>query len=57
MSATGGMGREGRKLYARLSEMLTEKRKQNYSLLLPGQEEIFFCAYEFYLYVQAWPSG
>ena len=32
MSATGGMGREGRKFYARLCEMLAEKRKQNYSL-------------------------
>ena len=32
MSATGGMGRESRKFYARLAEKLSEKRKQNYSL-------------------------
>ena len=32
MSATGGMGRECRKFYARLAENLSEKRKQNHSL-------------------------
>ena len=32
MSATGGMGRECRRFYARLAEILSEKRKQNYSL-------------------------
>ena len=30
MSTTGGMGRESRKFYARLSEMIFEKRKENY---------------------------
>ena len=33
MSASGGMGRECRRFYARLAEMLSEKRKQNYSLI------------------------
>ena len=29
MSTTGGMGRESRNFYARLSEMISEKRKHN----------------------------
>ena len=32
MSASGGMGRECSKFYARLSEMLAEKRNQNFSI-------------------------
>jgi hypothetical protein len=32
MSATGGMGRECSKFYARLAESLSDKRKQDYSL-------------------------
>ena len=32
MSATGGMGRESRKFYARLAESLSQKRNQIYSL-------------------------
>ena len=34
MSATGGMGRECRKFYARLAEMISEKRKQSYPLIV-----------------------
>ena len=33
MSTTGGMGRESRKFYARLSEMISEKRKENYAFI------------------------
>ena len=33
MSASGGMGRECRRFYARLAEMIAEKRKQNYFLI------------------------
>ena len=33
MSATGGMGRECRKFYTRLTEMIAEKRKQPYPLI------------------------
>jgi hypothetical protein len=33
LSATGGMGRECRKFYTRLAEMIAEKRKQPYSLI------------------------
>ena len=32
MSASGGMGRECSKFYARLSEMLAEKRNQTFSI-------------------------
>ena len=31
--ASGGMGRESRKFYARLSEMIAEKRKENYAVI------------------------
>ena len=31
MSVTNGMGRESRKFHARLSEMISEKRKENYA--------------------------
>ena len=33
MSATGGMGRECHKFYARLSELIADKRKQSYSFV------------------------
>ena len=33
MSASGGMGRESRKFYARLSEMIAEKRKESYAFV------------------------
>ena len=33
MSALGGMGRESTKFFARLSEMISEKRHQPYSLV------------------------
>ena len=33
LSATGGMGRETKKFYSRLSEMIADKRKQNYSTI------------------------
>ena len=33
MSTTGGMGRESRKFYARLSEMISEQRKENYAFI------------------------
>ena len=33
MSANGGMGRENRKFYSRLSEMISEKRKENYAFI------------------------
>ena len=33
MSATGGMKRDCRKFYARLSEMINEKRDVNYSTI------------------------
>jgi hypothetical protein len=33
MSATGGMGRECHKFYSRLSEIIAEKRGQNYSII------------------------
>ena len=33
MSTTGGMGCESRKFYARLSEMISEKRKENYAFI------------------------
>ena len=34
LSATGGMGRECAKFYNRLAELISEKRKQNYSLIV-----------------------
>ena len=33
MSTTGGMGRESRKFYAHLSEIISEKRKENYAFI------------------------
>ena len=33
MPTTGGMGRVSRKFYARLSEMISEKRKENYAFI------------------------
>jgi len=33
ISANGGMGREATKFYTRLSQMIADKRKQNYSLI------------------------
>ena len=33
ISTTGGMGRESRKFYARLSEMISEKRKESYAFI------------------------
>ena len=33
MSATGGMGRESRKFYARLSEIISKKRKEDYAFI------------------------
>ena len=33
MSATGAMGRDSRKFYARLSAMISEKRKENDALI------------------------
>ena len=33
MSITGGMGRECQKFYAHLSEMISEKRKENYAFI------------------------
>ena len=36
MSTTGGIGRESRKFYARLSEMISEKRKKKLRLLTLG---------------------
>ena len=35
MSATGGMGRECKKFYSRLSEIVAEKRGQRYSTVAP----------------------
>ena len=34
MSAAGGMARECSKFYSRLSEMIDEKRKERYSLIV-----------------------
>ena len=34
MSATGGMSRESKKFYSRLSELISEKRKTNYSTVI-----------------------
>ena len=33
LSATGGMGRESKKFFSRLSEMISEKRKQPYAMV------------------------
>ena len=33
ISATGGIGHENRKFYARPSEMISEKRKENYTII------------------------
>ena len=35
MSTTGSMGRESRKFYARPSEMISEKREENYAFIAP----------------------
>ena len=41
MSSNGGLGREATKFYARLAEMLADKRKPNTVLFLPGSKESY----------------
>ena len=48
MHITCGMGRESRKFYACLSEMISKKRKENYAL---DKKKIKFCIGKFSLYM------
>ena len=53
MSAPGGMGRESRKFYARLSDMISEERQKQLYVYDTIREKKF-CISKFSLYMFTW---
>ena len=54
MSATGGMGRESRKFYARLSEVISKKKKRQLCVYCLVDKKKKFSIGKFSLYTFTW---